>query len=69
MEAATLSSKFQICIPKQIREQLNLKAGQRLVFIPKGNTLHLVPQLKIKDVKGILRGANIENIRDHKDRI
>ena len=68
MKAATLSSKFQISIPKSIREQLHLRAGQKFVVIPKGNCISLVPQKNIKDVRGLLKGANIKNVRDYKDR-
>ena len=34
MSTATISSKFQIIIPKQIRKRFNLQPGQKLVFIP-----------------------------------
>lgn len=69
MQTATLSAKYQICIPKLIREQLHLKIGQQFLFIAKGNSLHLVPKRSIKDVKGLLKGANPDNTRDRKDRI
>lgn len=69
MNTATLSSKFQVCIPKEIREQLHLKAGQKLVFIAKGNTLHLVPVRSLAEVRGILGGVNTEDYRDRKDRV
>ena len=68
MLTATLSSKFQICIPKQIREQLHLQAGQQFIFIAENEVLHLVPKRNIQDMKGILAGASKKNIRDLKDR-
>jgi len=69
MNTATLSAKFQISIPKEIREAMHLKAGQQFIFIPKGNSLHLVPKINIKKARGIMAGANTENIRDRQDRI
>ncbi len=64
MHCATLSSKFQLSIPKQIREQLHIKAGQQFIFIPKGECLELVPRREIKDMCGILAGTNTKDIRD-----
>lgn len=64
-----VSSKFQLCIPKHVREELNIKAGQQFVFMTKGDIIHLVPVRNIKEVKGILSGANPSNYRDHVDRV
>lgn len=68
MSVATLSAKFQISIPKEIRDSMKLKAGQRLTFIQIGKTLKLVPQPGIDDLFGIAKGANTENYRDRNDR-
>lgn len=68
MQTATLSSKFQISIPKKIREHLHLKAGQKFVFVTKGNIIHLVPQMSISDALGVFKGANTKEYRDRKDR-
>jgi AbrB family looped-hinge helix DNA binding protein len=68
MHSAVLSSKFQICIPKELRDELHIEAGQTFIFIPHGNSIQLVPKRSIKDVKGIMAGANSSNIRDRRDR-
>ena len=34
MEAVTISSKYQVVIPKEVRKQFNLKPGQKIVFVP-----------------------------------
>ena len=65
---ATLSSKFQISIPKEIRETLNLKPGQRLAFLCVGKSVKLVPQFRIEDLFGIGKGANTEGYRDRDTR-
>lgn len=68
MNVATLSSKFQISIPKKIREQLHIKPGQQFIFIAKGDCLEIVLKRNIKEMKGILAGANTQNIRDRSER-
>lgn len=69
MYTATISSKFQISVPKKIREQLHIKPGQQFVFIPKGKCLELVPKRNIDDMRGILAGVNTKNTRDRGERI
>jgi len=68
MSVATLSSKFQISIPKDVREAMNLKPGQRMAFLRIGSTLKLVPVPKIEDLFGIAKGANTDNYRDRSTR-
>ncbi len=69
MNSAILSSKFQICIPKEIREELHLEAGQEFLFITKGRVIHLVPKLALNELRGLMTGTNTQNIRDRKDRL
>ncbi|MDQ2140388.1 AbrB/MazE/SpoVT family DNA-binding domain-containing protein [Alcaligenaceae bacterium A4P071] len=65
---ATLSSKFQISIPKAVREQQHWSAGQEFVFIPKGDGVLLMPVPELDDLAGIARGADRADYRDRKDR-
>jgi len=51
MQIATLSTKYQICIPKLIREQLHLEAGQQFIIITKGNGLHLYQNAVLNRLK------------------
>lgn len=67
--SATLSSKFQISIPKAIREQQNWKAGEEFTFIPKGQGVLLMPVPTIKQLAGIAKGAAASGYRDRKDRL
>lgn len=67
-DIATLSSKFQISVPKAVRVQHGWGAGQRLVFIPKGNGVLLVPAPALDELRGIARGADPANHRDRDDR-
>ena len=64
----TISSKFQVVIPKPARERLHLKPKQKLTVIEKDNMLILIPQQPIESLKGIAAGANVDGFRDKKDR-
>lgn len=65
---ATLSSKFQISVPKAIRDDLHWEAGQEFVFIPKGKGVLLMPVPDLKQLAGIARGAKADGYRDRQDR-
>jgi AbrB family looped-hinge helix DNA binding protein len=65
---ATLSSKFQISIPKAVREAQHWEAGQEFAFIPKGSGVLLVPVPKLEELTGMLKGASTDNYRDRNDR-
>lgn len=67
-DTATLSSKFQISIPKAVRERHGWKAGQEFAFIPKDGSVMLVPVPTLDELRGIARGANKEGYRDRNDR-
>jgi len=68
-ETARLSSKFQISIPKAIRRAQRWEAGQTFAFIPKGTGVLLVPVPEREQLKGLAKGADPENYRDHGDRV
>ena len=56
---ATLSSKYQISIPKAIRAAQHWEAGVTFAFIPKGTGVLLVPVPRLETLKGIARGASV----------
>jgi AbrB family looped-hinge helix DNA binding protein len=68
MARATVSPKFQIVIPKEIRERLDLKPGQQVALIDRGSYVALVPQRPIAELRGIARGAPTDDYRDETDR-
>ena len=68
MEAVTISSKYQVVIPKDIRRQFGLKPGQKLIFIPYNGTLRVVIVRPIKEARGMLKGINNEDIREKVDK-
>ncbi|TSA16779.1 MAG: AbrB/MazE/SpoVT family DNA-binding domain-containing protein [Betaproteobacteria bacterium] len=66
--SATLSTKYQISIPKAVREQQRWKAGQEFVFIPKGKGVLVMPVPELKELAGVAKGARSDGYRDRKDR-
>ena len=67
-DTATLSTKFQISIPKAIRAARRWRAGQVFAFIPKGEGMLLVPVPTLEELAGLARGAKPENYRDRTSR-
>lgn len=68
MISATLSPKFQLSIPKAIRERLHLKAGQKFAIITKGEIISLVPLVGLGELRGLAKGAATGDYRDRSDR-
>jgi AbrB family looped-hinge helix DNA binding protein len=64
MEAVTLSPKYQIVIPKSIRETLQLRPGQKLQVVELDGRIELIPELDIKQLHGFLKGINTEFKRE-----
>ena len=62
--SATLSTKYQISIPKAVREQQRWKAGQEFVFIPKGKGVLVMPVPELKELAGIAKGASPDGYQD-----
>lgn len=58
METVTISSKFQIVIPRSIRESLGLRPGQKFQAIQYGNRIELVPVRPIREMRGFLKGID-----------
>ena len=68
MARVTISPKFQIVIPKEIRERLDLKPGQQVALIDRDGFVALVPQRPISELRGIAKGATTDDYRDETDR-
>jgi AbrB family looped-hinge helix DNA binding protein len=69
MDAVTISSKYQVVIPRAIREKWNVKPGQKVRFIVYGNRLEIVPVRDIKEARGFLKGMSSEVDREEEDRV
>ena len=58
MTTVTVSPKFQIVIPREIRERFQLSPGQKVQVIPYSNRIEVIPERKISDMRGFLRGID-----------
>jgi len=54
----TISPKFQVVIPKEIREKLGLSPGQRVEAIAYENRIELIPLRPIRQMRGFLKGID-----------
>lgn len=68
MSSVTVSSKYQIVIPKEVRESMDIKPGQKLSFIVKGGVIYLVPVLSLDELQGFVKGMDTSDIREKVDR-
>ncbi len=69
MNTVTLSTKYQLVIPREVRDRLNLEPGAKLTVIEKGGILYLVPERPIAEMRGIARGTQRKGLREKKDRL
>ncbi len=66
MDTVTISPKFQVVIPKEIRARLKLRAGQKVHAMVYENRIELVPVKPARELRGFLRGidATVPRERD-----
>ena len=64
MQTVIVSPKFQVVIPKKIREAMRLRPGQRLKVIEYEGRIELIPDRDIAELKGFLKGINTEFERE-----
>lgn len=64
-----VSPKFQVVIPKSLREELRIEPGQELLIYSIEGSLRLVPHRSVKELRGMAKGMRWkEEYRDHADR-
>ena len=64
MFTITVSPKYQIVIPKKVREKLKIQPGQKLQIIQYLDRLEIIPTKNMKDMRGFLKGMDTEINRD-----
>lgn len=69
MLTATVSPKFQIAIPKEVRERLALKAGTKIHVIPYQDRIEFVPIRPMKSMRGFIKKKFDTSIVREKDRL
>ena len=73
MTQVTISTKYQVVLPKEVRQDLHLKPKQKLTVIAKNGIVQLVPQRSITELRGFLAGRMdlkdaLKDLREKKDR-
>jgi AbrB family looped-hinge helix DNA binding protein len=58
MDAVKISPKFQVVIPKKLRNALNLSPGQRVQMVIYGDRIEMIPLRKVSEMKGFLKGID-----------
>jgi len=64
MSTVTISPKYQVVIPKEIRQKLRLSPGQKVQTIAYDDRIELIPVIPIKKMKGFLKGINTDVPRE-----
>ena len=68
MQTVTVSPKFQVVIPKSIRDALKLRPGQKMTVIEYDGRIELIPDRDISELRGFISGIDTRLERE-KDRI
>jgi len=58
MQTVTVSSKYQVVIPRKVRESMDLKPGQKIHVIEYDGRIELIPERDIKSMRGFVKGMD-----------
>ena len=64
MNTVTVSPKYQVVIPREIREQLDLKPGRKIQVLIRDGVIVMVPVVPVKELKGFLEGVDTDIDRE-----
>jgi len=64
MPSVKISPKYQVVIPREVRDSLQLKPGQKVQVILYGNRIELIPERKISEMRGFLKGIKTKIERE-----
>ena len=64
MDVVTISPKYQVVIPRSVRERLQLEPGQRVQAIVYGDRVELIPLRAARSLRGFVRGIDSQVERD-----
>jgi AbrB family looped-hinge helix DNA binding protein len=69
MSRVKVSNKYQIVIPRDVREALHIQKGQTVSVIPVGGVIEVVPDRDLAELEGAFPGISLEGVRDEVDRL
>ncbi len=64
METVTISPKFQVVIPRRIREAMGLRSGEKAKVVSFRNRIEIIPMRDIRSLRGYLKGIDTSLVRD-----
>jgi AbrB family looped-hinge helix DNA binding protein len=64
MQTVIISPKYQVVIPKEIRNAMDLKPGQRVQILRYQDRIEMIPYKNISDMRGFLKGINTDFVRE-----
>jgi AbrB family looped-hinge helix DNA binding protein len=64
LSTVTISSKYQVVIPKDVRERLRIRPGQKVEAFAIGGRIELVPVRPLAEMRGFLKGMDSNFERD-----
>ena len=68
MQTVTVSPKFQVVIPRPVRDSMHLHAGQKMQVVEYDGRIEIIPEKNITELRGFLEGINTK-FKRKKDRI
>ena len=68
MQTVTVSPKFQVVIPRDVRDSMHLRPGQKMQVIEYDGRIEMIPERDITELRGFLKGINPESNKEE-DRI
>jgi AbrB family looped-hinge helix DNA binding protein len=69
MDSVTVSTKFQVVIPRAVREQLHVRPGQKMRVIAYDDKVIMIPVRPIKEARGSSKGIDTDVQREEEDRL
>ena len=68
MDTVTVSTKYQVVIPRRVRQALDIQPGQKMQVIEYGNSIIMIPVRPIQEARGSLKGIDTDTQREKEDR-
>ena len=68
MQTVTVSPKFQVVIPRGVRDSMQLRAGQKMQVIEYDGRIEMIPERDITELRGFLKGIDTE-VKREEDRV
>lgn len=69
MTYTSVSTKYQVVIPKEVRQRMNIKPGQKFIVWEKAGVIYLIPSVRFEQMKGWFEGMDLAEVREESDRV